>query len=117
MNRLRARLLLDAGVLRLQALQGELADGEVVDSSVLDGSEALAKSRADLRFVHIDLAHCVRPLQPDTASRGKTAHEPAPQTRTPAAALTALVDVGQVPARDPCAVPAVAAATSARAPR
>lgn len=59
----RSRVLLQGGVLQLQALQAGVAGGQVTGSSQLDGRAAPARWQLDLDLRGIDMAGWVRALQ------------------------------------------------------
>lgn len=59
----RSRVVLQGGVLQLQALQAGVAGGQVTGSTQLDGRAAPARWQLDLRLRGIDMAGWVRALQ------------------------------------------------------
>ena len=73
LHAVRARLLLDDGVLHLQALNARIGGGELTGSSQLDGNAERARWRTDLRFARLDLADWIRALRTDAPQTGKDA--------------------------------------------
>jgi AsmA family protein len=76
---LRTRVVLERGVLQLQALHAEAAGGEVSGATRLDASREPARWFADVQFAHVDAAGWIRALQPPrertaaTAAKGASA--------------------------------------------
>ena len=63
MTHLRTHILLDAGVLRLDALQAQVAGGRLSGSTRYDGNLQPPRWDADLRFAGVDVAGWVRAVQ------------------------------------------------------
>mgnify|MGYP001170182745 CR=1 FL=1 len=61
---LRTRVVLERGVLQLQALHAGAAGGEVAGTTRLDASKEPARWFADLQFGQVDAAGWIRALQP-----------------------------------------------------
>ena len=73
LRQLQTRVLLDAGVLQLQALQTRVAGGRLTGSTQLDANTTPARYAADLRFDGIDIAGWLRGLQAKSADKPKPA--------------------------------------------
>lgn len=65
LRQLQTRVHLQAGVLRLEALQASVAGGQVKGLTQLDGNTDPARWQADLQFAGIDVAGWLRGLQAD----------------------------------------------------
>ena len=68
LGQLKTQLLLDGGVLQLQALQAVVAGGRFKGSSRLDARSEPAQWALDLRFDKVDVAGWLRGLKPAAAS-------------------------------------------------
>jgi len=64
---LKTQVLLDNGVLRLEALQAEVSGGRIKGMTALDSNSNPAKWEARLDFEGVDMAGWIRGLRPDSA--------------------------------------------------
>jgi len=86
LHNLRTHVLLDNGVLQLQALKAEVAGGQLSGSTRLDGRGRPARWAAQLRFAGVDVAGWVRGVRTPAGERKAPASTDAPALRQQRAA-------------------------------
>ncbi|MBK8767887.1 MAG: hypothetical protein IPM01_26070 [Burkholderiaceae bacterium] len=70
MQALRAHVLLEQGVLRMQGVEASVAGGRISGSTRLEARQQPARWAADLRFAKIDVAGWIRALEAPGAAGG-----------------------------------------------